>query len=280
VNNPTRRRLAKAGLAALSLALPFRAGSRELPSIAGVVWQLHANTPDARGSWHRLGARELIVQWTAVDGVAFIPGTGMREAPRMPDWKRIAKEPWAERVVVGLSGRFDEQTTRRSLDAMLAESLAITRLGFPFQVSGWYFPAEVDPHWKEAPKVLPPVLAKLPRPLWITIYDTDNIGAERYASWIASFMPRDVQVLFQDSVGVGVRDAAAARVYADALAARLGKQRIAIEVEAFRTERGKFRPATAAELRAQLPAFGGYPLYLFDGPHYVSDRVVDQLLAP
>ena len=275
-----RRRLVKAGLASLSLALPLRPLARDLPSVTGLVWQLHGNTPDAKGTWQRLGARELIVQWMAVDRVAFVPGTSMPSAKRMPDWTRIAKEPWAERVIVGLSGRFDEQRTRRSLDAMLAESLEIARLRFPFPVSGWYFPAEVDPNWKDAPKALPPVLAKLPRPLWVTIYDTDNIGAERYADWIASFMPRDVQLLFQDSVGVGVRDAPAARRYADALSARVGQQNVAIEVEAFRTRHGRFRPATAAELRSQLPHFEGYRTYLFDGPHYVSERVIDELLAP
>jgi hypothetical protein len=269
----------KAGLAGLSLALPLRAPARDLPPVNGVVWQLHANAPDAKGTWHRLGARELIVQWMAVDRVAFVRGTGMKEAARIPDWARIAKAPWAEQVIVGLSGRFDEQTTRRSLDAMLAESLEIARLRFPFRVSGWYFPAEVDPHWRNAPQVLPPVLAKLPRPLWITIYDTDNVGAERYADWIASFMPPDVQVLFQDSVGVGTRDAAAARRYADSLSKRLGRERVAIEVEALRSELGKFRPATPAELRDQLSHYRGYRLYLFDGPHYVSDRVVEELIA-
>jgi len=279
-NRNLRRRLLKAGLAAFSLGLPLRAGARALPQVAGVVWQLHGNTPQAEGSWHRLGARELIVQWMAVDGMAYVPGTGMTEAARMPDWQRIARQPWAERVIVGLSGRFDEQTTRRSLDAMLAESLRIARLRFPFRVSGWYFPAEVDPNWHDAPRALPPVLARLPRPLWITIYDTDDIGAERYADWIASFVPADVQVLFQDSVGVGTRTPAAARMYADAIARRLGKDRIAIEVEAFRTEAGKFRPATAAELRAQLPAFDGYRTYLFDGPHYVPERVIEELLSP
>lgn len=279
VNSPLRRRLAKGALAALSLGLPRLTYPRELPSVSGIVWQLDANARDAKGTWQRLGARELIVQWMAVDGMAFVRGIGQHEAPHMPDWTRIAREPWAERVIVGLSGRFDERVTRRSLDAMVSESLAITRLRFPFRVSGWYFPAEVDPQWHDAPKILPPVLAKLPRPLWVTIYDTDDIGAERYADWIASFMPRDVQILFQDSVGVGVRDAQAARRYADELSMRLGKDRVAIEVEAFRTEAGKFRPATAAELRRQLPAFAGYRLYLFDGPHYVPERVIDALVG-
>lgn len=279
-NNRQRRRLLKAALASLSFGLPRRPQARGLAPISGVVWQLHGKAPDAAGSWDRLGARELIVQWMAVDGVAYYPGTKMRESPRMPDWRRIARQPWAERVIVGLSGRFDEQTARRSLDAIVEESLAIARLKFPFRVSGWYFPPEVDPNWREAPRLLPAALRRLPRPLWVTAYDTDNIGAERYAQWIASFLPRDVQLLFQDSVGVGARDAAGARRYADALAARLGKDRVAIEVEAFRSVHGRFRPATAAELRTQLIALGGYPLYLFDGPHYVSDRLVDELLSP
>jgi hypothetical protein len=261
-------------------ALPLAAQAQALPPVTGIIWQLYEKAPDAKGTWHRLGARELLIQWTAVDGIAYVPGTGLRASERMPDWQRIAKEPWAQRVIVGLSGRTDEKTTRRSLEAMLAESLRIARLEFPFRVAGWYFPAEVDPSWKEAPHALPPVLERLPRPLWISAYDGDNIGAAEFANWLASWLPRDVGVLFQDGVGVHVRSAAVARQYADALAARMGKERVALIAEAFRLENGKFRAATAAELKQQLPAYSGFRLYLFDGPHYVPDRVVDDLLAP
>jgi hypothetical protein len=271
----------------LSLAaLPLNATSAEdtagLPPVTGVIWQLYESAPDAKGTWHRLGARELLVQWTAVDGIAYVPGTGMRASKRMPDWKRIAQEPWAERVIVGLSGRMDEQTTRRSLEAMLAESLRISQLRFPFRVSGWYFPAEIDSWWKEAPRVLPPVLDKLPRPLWVSAYDSDNIGAREFADWLASWMPRDVGVLFQDGVGVHVRNAAAARHYVDALVERLGRARVGLIAEAFRAKNGGFRPATAAELGPQLATYRDLdlPLYLFDGPHYVSDRLIDELLTP
>jgi hypothetical protein len=271
-----RRRLMKAGLASLSLALPLQARARDLPKVDGLVWQLHGNAPDAKGSWHRLGAHELIVQWMAVDGVAFIPGTGMKMAPRLPDWERIAREPWARQVVVGLSGRFDEQRTRRSLDAMLTESLAITRLKFPFRVSGWYFPAEVDPHWTNAAEVLPPILAKLPRPLWISVYDGEGIGAVQFADWIASFIPRDVGIIFQDGVGAHGRSSREAREYADALVKRLGKDRVRLMVEAFRVQGRRFRPTTADELKEQLAAYEGqYLTYLFDGPHYVPERVID-----
>lgn len=261
-------------------ALPLAARAEALPPVTGIVWQLHEKAPAAKGTWHRLGARELLIQWTAVDGIAYVAGTGLRESKRSPDWDRIAREPWAERVIVGLSGRSDERTARRSLDAMLAESLAISRLRFPFRVSAWYFPAEVDPSWKDAPSRLPAVLDRLPRPLWISAYDGDSIGAAEFAGWLASWLPRDVGVLFQDGVGVHVRSAAVARQYADALADRLGKARVGVIAEAFRSEGGKFRPATARELKQQLPAYAGLPLYLFDGPHYLPDSVVNELLAP
>lgn len=256
-------------------ALPLEPAAQ----VTGIVWQLHEKAPDAKGAWHRLGARELLIQWTAVDGIAYVPGTAQRPSERMPDWQRVAREPWAERVIVGLSGRSDERTARRSLEAMLAESLTISRLRFPFAVSGWYFPAEVDPKWKEAPSALPPVLARLPRPLWISVYDGESIGAQEFAGWLASWVPHDVGVLFQDGVGVHVRNAAVARQYADALARSLGKNRVGVIVEAFRSHAGGFRAATAAELRQQLAAYESFPLYLFDGPHYVSERIVEELLA-
>lgn len=266
-------------LLALCLAGLAPAAAAQSVNVAGVVWQLHEKAPEAKGAWHRLGARELVVQWTAVDGIAYVPGGGMRASQRMPDWRRIAAEPWAERVIVGLSGRTDEKQARQSLGAMLEESLALTRLRFPFRVSGWYFPAEVDPSWREAREVLPPVLERLPRPLWISAYDNGSIGAQEFAAWLAAWLPPHVGVLFQDGVGIHVRKAAVAREYADALAERLGRERVAVIAEAFRTDRTHLRPATADELGAQLSAYRGLRIYLFDGPHYVSDSLVEELLA-
>ena len=265
-------------LAFLSLVLLPHVSAAQTPSpITGVIWQLYESAPDARGTWHRLGAREFLIQWTAVDGIAYVPGTRLRSSARMPDWARIAKEPWAERVIVGLAGRTDEKEARRSLDAMLAESLEISKLEFPFRVSGWYFPPEIDPSWKEAPQVLPPLLARLPRPLWMSAYDGESIGAREFADWLASWLPSDVGLLFQDGVGVHVRSAAVAREYADALVARLGKERVAIIAEAFRAHQGKFRPASAVELKPQLAHYQGYRIYLFDGPHYVPETVINEL---
>jgi hypothetical protein len=198
----------------------------------------------------------------------------------MPDWRRIGQEPWAKQVIVGLAGRSEQEDARKSIEVLVDESLRVARVPLPFTVSGWYFPAEVDPTWKAAPKIVPAALARLPRPLWISVYDGESIGAAEFADWVASWLPKDVSVLFQDGVGLYIRTPVVARRYAAALAARLGKKRVAMIAEAFREHGGRFRAATAAELRPQLEAYRGrFPIYLFDGPHYVPDRLVNELLA-
>lgn len=69
-----------------------------------------------------------------------------------------------------------------------------------------------------------------------------------------------------------------ARQYAQVLATRVGKQRIGIIAEAFRPGAGGgFGAATAAEFKPQLAAYREFFVYLFDGPYYVSDAVVEQM---
>jgi len=155
-------------------------------------------------------------------------------------------------------------------------------------------------------------LATLPRPLWISVYDQSNIGGAALARWLASWLPDDIGVLFQDGVGVYARTAPVARSYVDALVGRFGAQRVRIIAEAFRplpqaraiapangaasatppaaasasasdspprpAPAPVFRAATAEELRPQLLAYQGYRVYLFDGPHYVSNQLVERLL--
>jgi len=273
----TSRRSTTAALA-IALACFCSACGAPEPLATGVIWQLHEQAPDAKGSWQRLGARELLVQWLAVDGVAYVPGTGMRSSARTPDWERISREPWAERVIVGLSGRSNEAQARRSLAAMAEESRRIASLSLPFRVAGWYFPAEVDPTWKEAAALMPQALEGLPRPLWISAYDGGSMRPADYAAWIASWLPRDVGVMFQDGVGLRLREPAHARAYVEALAERLGPGRVALIAEAFRADGGKMRPATAAELKPQLAAYRGLRIYIFDGPHYLPERVVSDLV--
>ncbi|MDH0745558.1 hypothetical protein N5D61_04245 [Pseudomonas sp. GD03842] len=247
------------------------------PEIVGVVWQPDNATVDIQGNWQQLGVRELLVQWTAVDGQAFVPGAGLPEVPRLPDWARIAKAPWAQNVILGLAGSFSENRSRDDIDALAALSERMAKLKTPLNVTGWYFPAEVDPSWARASE-LPALLARLPRPLWISVYDGGNIGPEATANWLKSWLPDDIGVFFQDGVGVYARTAPVARTYADALRKALGTQRVKIIVEAFRPQiGGGFRSATVEELRPQIAAYRGYPLYLFDGPHYVTPDMIEGL---
>lgn len=67
----------------------------------------------------------------------------------------------------------------------------------PVTVSGWYFPVEVDPSWQGA-ATLGPLLADLPRPLWLSVYDRENIGQEAFADWLETWVPTDLGILFQD----------------------------------------------------------------------------------
>ncbi|EFW81837.1 hypothetical protein [Pseudomonas savastanoi] len=247
------------------------------PGIVGIVWQPDNATVGISGNWDKLGARQLLVQWTAVDDQSFIPGTQMTNVPVLPDWARIAKEPWAQEVILGLAGYFSENRSRDNIEQLAVLSAQLAKVKTPLNVTGWYFPAEVDPSWSRA-KELPALLAKLPRPLWISVYDGANIGPAATADWLKTWLPDDIGVFFQDGVGVYARTAPVARTYADALRKRLGINRVRIIVEAFRPQvGGGFRPATAAELKPQIAAFDGYPLYLFDGPHYVTPDLIKAL---
>ncbi len=247
------------------------------PGVVGIVWQPDNATVGISGNWDRLGARQLLVQWTAVDDQSFIPGTSMASVPVLPDWTRIGKEPWAQEVILGLAGYFSETRSRDNIEQLAVLSAQLAKVKTPLNVTGWYFPAEVDPSWSRA-KELPALLAKLPRPLWISVYDGANIGPDATADWLKTWLPDDIGVFFQDGVGVYARTAPVARTYADALRKRLGKNRVRIIVEAFRPQvGGGFRPATAAELKPQIAAFDGYPLYLFDGPHYVTPDLIEAL---
>lgn len=245
--------------------------------VKGIVWQVDNATVGISGNWHKIGASRLLVQWTVVDDLAFIAGAGVPAAPQLPDWVRISKEPWAKEVIFGMAGRFSEAEARARMADLAALSQRLSRQPSPLNVVSWYFPVEIDATWEDAPRMAP-LLAQLPRPLWVSVYDSANVGAEVLADRLQAWLPPDVGVFFQDGVGIHARDPSTARHYADVLSARLGASRLHIIVEAFRPDpKGGFRAASAAELAPQIAAYDGYDLYLFDGPHYVSDDLVDQL---
>lgn len=263
---------------AVALAAVLLAGCAvTVPPIEGVVWQIDNENTDPRGDWQRLGVRSLLVQWTVVDGLAFVEGTGLRPGARMPDWPRIAAQPWAQEVIVGLAGRFDERSARADIEGLARLSAQLAKSPPPVRVGGYYFPVEIDPTWTEA-KRLGPLLRDLPRPLWISVYDSANVGPEELAESLVAWLPPDVGVFFQDGVGVHAREPFVARHYANVLVRRLGKERVRLIAEAFRPgPAGGFRPATPEELRPQLAAYGGYTIYLFEGPRYVPASLVQAL---
>jgi hypothetical protein len=253
--------------------------SATVPPIEGVVWQVDNDHTDPRGDWEKLGVKRLLVQWTVVDDLAFVPGTDRTPGAKMPDWEAIAKQPWAQEVIVGLAGRFDERGARRELEALVELSARLARTPPPVNVAGYYFPIEIDPTWMEAFR-LKSLLGQLPRPLWISVYDSANVGPEELAQSLSEWLPGDVGVFFQDGVGVHAREAHVARHYANVLVRRLGRERVRVIAEAFRPQAGGgLRPATLEEMRPQLAAYHGFPIYLFEGPRYVPSSLVQGLAA-
>lgn len=248
-----------------------------VPPIEGVVWQVDNDHTRPRGDWQKLGVRRLLVQWTVVDGLAFVEGTGLPSGASMPDWQRIGQEPWAREVIVGLAGHFGERVARAEIERLVELSVQIARNPPPVHVTGWYFPVEIDPTWMEAFR-LRRLLAQLPRPLWISVYDSANVGPEELAQSLVEWLPPDVGVFFQDGVGVHAREPYVARHYLNVLVRRLGQERVRVIAEAFRPKPGGgFRPATLEELRPQLATYQGFPIYLFEGPRYVPPELVEGL---
>ncbi|RKU03595.1 hypothetical protein C7H84_10790 [Burkholderia sp. Nafp2/4-1b] len=270
-----------ATLAAIGASLAMAACSWTAHDVHadGIVWQVDNTTINPVGNWHQLGVHDLLIQWTVVDDTAYLANTRIRPAAHLPDWDRIGREPWARNVILGLAGYQDEKRARSHLSTLADQSAEIARAPVPMHVTGYYFPVEIDPTWQDAPK-LAEILKRLPRPLWVSVYDQTNIGGKALADWLALWLPSDVGVFFQDGCGVYAREPHVARTYVDELASRLGKQRVQMIAEAFRpAEHGGFRAASAEELSRQLATYRGYPVYLFDGPHYVSDNLTRELLT-
>ncbi len=250
-----------------------------LAQVEGIIWQPDNQTARPHGHWEQLGIKKLLVQWSIVDNYEFIPGCGTTPITPPTDWNRIAKEPWAQEVILGLAGGFNERQARTNLPALIDQSLCIAALPPPaaLNIKGWYFPVEIDPSWDNAP-MLAPLLNKLPRPLWVSVYDNSNIGATALGEWLQRWLPKDIGIFFQDGVGTEAREPRIAAVYAAALQRRFGAQHFRLIAETFRpAEKGGFRAATTAELIPQLQAYRGQQIYLFEGPHYISDETIQQL---
>lgn len=179
---------------------------------------------------------------------------------------------------MGLPGYYMESTARSRATqlAQAAKRWAVAPPGT--HTVGWYFPVEFDPTW-EVPTDLIAALAELPRPIWISAYDSANVGTAEFIRHIERWLPSDAGLFFQDGVGVHARDAQTALGYIRALTDHFGRDRVRVIAEAFRPAKdGGFRPATPSELMTQLKAYQGHCVYLFEGPTYVTPGTVSALL--
>jgi len=267
-----RRSLLAASLGGLSACANQPLSTANADWIQGVVWQPDAATMDPYGSWHRLGARELLVQWFTARQA---DGTVLQTSAQ---WERLVREPWAREIILGLATDVDEPRARRDVESLIADSLALTRSALPLRPAAWYFPVEADPSWTDAPR-LGAGLAVLPRPLWISVYDNSNVGPQALVAWLRGWLPSDVGVFFQDGVGLHTRTPAVAMQYLEALQQSLGETRVRLIAEAFRSVGQGLRSATADELMGQLAWYRKAPVHVFDGPHYVTPAMVEEMLA-
>lgn len=287
---------------------PRSTAERLIPPITGIIWQPHDHNLDPQGNWDQLGAYQLLVQWTKVDGRSFLPCPGsafsctldegqgdavhtassttpsadrarVSTAP-IPDWGRIGREPWAREVIMGLVGHFQESEARKHA-VELAEDGALSAIAPPgVNVVGWYFPVEFDPTWDVPPNVVD-ALAKLPRPLWVSVYDSANVGPEKLMLHLQRWLPPDVGVFWQDGVGVRARNSRTSALYIQAMIAHLGQHRVRVIAEIFRPNTGGgFRSATITELTEQLAVYKGLPIYLFEGPTYLTPDLLSALVSP
>ncbi|MGQ3675345.1 hypothetical protein ACT6QH_07610 [Xanthobacter sp. TB0139] len=242
--------------------------------IDGIVWQPQLSQLELWGEWERLGASTLMVQWVVADGMAYMPGLGLPTVEDPPNWARILKEPWAQKIILGLATRLQEPVARLDVVGLVELSARIARQPMPFRPAAYYFPVEVDPSWQEA-TAMGPLLADLPRPLWISAYDNSNVGPRPFAEWVAGWLPQDVGLMFQDGVGLHMRTPQAARSYGEALRARLGAERFTLIAEAFRPGPDEtLRSASLEELGPQLQAYQGFAVLVFDGPTYLNRKLI------
>ena len=266
---PNRRELLSAVLMlpALAWSQPQQRLNLRVP---GMVWQPDNATARPEGEWQRLGIDTLLIQWLATND-------GAGHVWNVPALEQLRGQPWAQNIIAGLVGDGDEPRARSRVQELARASQLLAQQPLPFEPAGWYFPVESDPSWAEVHR-LAESLRDLPRPLWVSVYDNSNIGPDALVRWLQQWLPEDVGVFFQDGVGLHTRDAATAAQYTLALANALGWQRVKLIAEVFRPDgSGSFRSATAQELRSQLSFYAGWPVLLFDGPHYLPPALVNEL---
>lgn len=235
----------------------------------GMMWQpdnLYRFNPQTIPQQH---ISTLLVQWSVVDDQALISDCGSHSLTTKAELLNQISDK--TKIIVGLAGSYNEPYARKNYAKLISQSQCLSATQFPFEVSGWYFPVEVDPTWPDI-KELATLLNQLPKPLWISVYDNSNIGPEALAKWVKTWLPDNVNVLFQDGVGLYMRTPEVAVQYMHALQQTLGKDRVNLIAEAFRPNTdGKLRKSTKEEFDKQLAYYTDFHVFIFES-RYVPDN--------
>lgn len=246
----------------------------QAPKIEGIFWQPDLATTPPSGNWDLLGVSTFVPQWSVVQSKSWVEQeTGFIKWEKHIDLKQINQKPWAQQIILGLAGEYDEKLARANVLQLASSSKQIIDNTKSIPLKGYYLPIEADPTWLCVDD-LAKAIRSLPKPLWISIYSAEQ-SPEHLDSWLKSWLPAQTGVFFQDGVGVGTRSPQQARTLLNELQKEFGKEHIVIVLEAFRpTKNGKFRSAYPWEIIEQLKAYEGQTVYIFDGPHYMNRMTV------
>ncbi len=241
----------------------------KLDYIKGVIWQptLDYNTP--KGSWNYLGADTLLIQWTYLEKKAWIDGIDYPLWEPVPDWQDILSQPWAKNIIFGLSCDFNISKARNTCNYHREVSIdianSIKKLNISNPIKGWYAPIEIDIYWSDS-NIIHDYVKGMPRPLYISSFVGKYNNPVEYAKWVSSWLPKDVHLLFQDSVGTGVLEAKEVTQYIQALTDELGDNRVSVILEAFTMSKNKkLKKANFSSIANRLLAYKkmNIPVYIF-----------------
>lgn len=240
------------------------------PQIEGIFWQPDLATTAPRGNWDLLGVDTFLPQWSVVESKSwFDHDSHFSKWEKNINIKKLNQEPWAQNIILGLAGEYNETIARANVLELAKHSNKIIEDTKTIPLKGYYFPVEADPTWICVHE-LAKAITSLSKPVWISIYSAEP-SPQYLDSWLKSWLPKHTGVFFQDGVGVGTRSPQQARIILEDLQKEFGKDQIIIVLEAFRPmKNGKFRSAYPWEIIEQLKAYEGQKVYIFDGPHYMN----------
>jgi hypothetical protein len=238
----------------------------EIPPVnlaEGIFWQPNREYIQPEGIWNQIGVHTLVVQWMVTDGRSWFPSSKLPQWEPQTDWTRIRDAPWAKKIIVGLAGDFQVPRARMNAQKLAALSPDIVASMPIKNPLAWYAPVEISPGWRNV-HAIRTYLAGLPRPLWVTIYGGNEMTPTELVSWVRSWLPLGVGVLYQDGVGVGCETPAQAAARARALEAAFGRSHVGIILEAFlQRPQGRFISAGVWRVAKQLRTYKGLHIYIF-----------------